>query len=66
MGSKALHGGNRRFFFLRVSIWGVVKEAADEVGGEGGGHAVARGARIDQDKMPEFIERPENKLLEEA
>ncbi len=37
--------------------------AAEKAGGEGGGHAIACGAQIDNDKIPTFVEEFEQNLL---
>ncbi len=42
-----------------------MKKAAGELGGRGGGHAVACGAQVDEDKVQELIEGFEDELLRE-
>lgn len=40
---------------MEVNLADVMKEAAEKVGGRGGGHSVAAGANITADKVDEFI-----------
>ncbi len=39
----------------RINLADIMKEAAEKVGGRGGGHSVAAGANITADKVEEFI-----------
>lgn len=55
---------SKLLFLKGMDLGQAILEAADSVGGEGGGHAIACGAQIEEDKIPSFIERFENKLLE--
>lgn len=54
-----------KLLFLRgLDLGQAIKEAASEVGGEGGGHAIACGAQIDDEKISDFIEVFENRIIE--
>lgn len=57
---------SKLLFLKGVDLGRMIRVAAEAVGGEGGGHAVACGAQIKEEKVPEFIERFETQLLEEA
>lgn len=56
---------SKLLFLKGLDLGQAIREASEAVGGEGGGHAVACGAQIDEDKVDEFIERFESKILEE-
>jgi RecJ-like exonuclease len=47
---------------LSFNLRDIIVEAAEDVGGEGGGHQFAAGASIDREKKEEFIKAVENKL----
>jgi len=53
-----------RLLFLRgFDLSKAMRAAAEFCGGEGGGHAVACGAEIDENKVPVFLEKFEELLL---
>ncbi|MEM3519267.1 MAG: DHH family phosphoesterase [Candidatus Hadarchaeales archaeon] len=56
---------SRLLFLKGLDLGKAIKEAANSVGGEGGGHAVACGAQIAEDAVPEFLERFETLLLQQ-
>ncbi len=53
-----------KLLFLRgFDLAQAIRAAARSVGGEGGGHAVACGAEVDEEKVPQFLQEFENNLL---
>lgn len=56
---------SRLLFLKGLDMGKAIKEAAKSVGGEGGGHAVACGAQIAEEAVPEFLERFELLLLQQ-
>ena len=46
-----------------IHFGNIIREVAQEVGGVGGGHAMACGAYIPHDKKDEFIEKFNKKLI---
>ncbi len=53
-----------KLLFLRGLNMGLaIREAAKKVGGEGGGHAVACGAQIEEKFLPEFLSKFEEIML---
>ncbi len=53
-----------KLLFLRgLDLGQAIGKAAEAVGGEGGGHAIACGAQISENVIPEFIEAFEEELL---
>ena len=53
-----------KLLFLRgLDLAGAIREGARAVGGEGGGHAVACGAQVEETRVPEFLEKFENLLI---
>ncbi|KXB02871.1 hypothetical protein AKJ43_00015 [candidate division MSBL1 archaeon SCGC-AAA261D19] len=56
---------SKLLFLKGINMARAINDAANSVGGEGGGHAVAAGAQIDTEKIPKFIEEFENRLFEE-
>lgn len=56
---------SRLLFLKGLDMAKAIKEAANSVGGEGGGHAVACGAQIVEESVPEFLERFESLLLQQ-
>jgi RecJ-like exonuclease len=55
-----------KLLFLRgLDLAGAIREAAKSVGGEGGGHAVACGAQVPEDKVPEFLKKFEELMIAE-
>lgn len=56
---------SKLLFLKGLDLGRAIREAAEAVGGEGGGHAVACGAQIDDDKVEEFIKEFEMQILEE-
>lgn len=66
-GSVKVSARCSKLLFLKgINIASAIRDAANSVGGEGGGHAVAGGAQIDVEKIPDFIEEFENRLLKES
>lgn len=57
---------SKLLFLKGLDMARAIRAAAETVGGEGGGHAVACGARIDKDKIPQFITEFENRLIDAA
>ncbi len=55
---------SKLLFLKGLDLGEAIREAADSVGGEGGGHAVACGAQVDDDKVDEFLEHFESIILE--
>lgn len=53
---------SKLLFLKGIDLGHAIRIAADAVGGEGGGHAVACGAQVDEEKVPEFIETFEDQL----
>ncbi len=56
---------SKLLFLKGLDLGEAIRTAAEEVGGEGGGHAVACGAQIEDGKIPEFVECFEEKIVEE-
>ncbi len=56
---------SKLLFLKGLDLGRAIRKAAETVGGEGGGHAVACGAQIQADKVEEFIEKFETYILEE-
>lgn len=53
-----------KLLFLRgLDMGKAIKDAARSVGGEGGGHAVACGAQVEETRIPEFLKVFEDRLL---
>ncbi|KXA99924.1 hypothetical protein AKJ42_02205 [candidate division MSBL1 archaeon SCGC-AAA261C02] len=66
-GSAKISARCSKLLFLKgLDMARAIRAAAETVGGEGGGHAVACGARVDEDKIPKFITEFENRLIEAA
>lgn len=57
---------SKLLFLKGLDLGKAIRVASEEVGGEGGGHAVACGAQIDDDRVPEFIDCFEEKILDEV
>jgi len=56
-----------KLLFLRgLDLAGAIRAAAESVGGEGGGHAVACGAQVSEKKIPEFLKEFERRLLDQV
>lgn len=55
---------SKLLFLKGLDMGQAIEASAEEVGGEGGGHAVACGAQIDGDTVEKFIEIFEGKLLD--
>lgn len=54
-----------KLLFLRgFDLAQAIRDAARSVGGEGGGHAVACGAEVEEEKVPQFLQEFENNLLD--
>ncbi len=56
---------SKLLFLKGLDLGSKIRIAANSVDGNGGGHAVASGAQIEEDKIPEFIERFETQLQED-
>jgi len=56
---------SKLLFLKGLDMGHAIREAAKVVGGEGGGHAVACGAQIPENKVSEFLERFEELLLKQ-
>ena len=54
-GIKVSSRGNRKMLEKGLNLGGVMKVAAEEVGGIGGGHHLAAGAEIPKDRINEFL-----------
>jgi len=55
-----------KLLFLRgLDLARVIRKAANSVGGEGGGHAVACGAQVEESKLPKFLEEFEAQVIAE-
>lgn len=57
---------SKLLFLKGIDLGNAIRIAAEAVGGEGGGHAVACGAQVPDEKVPRFIEHFEDQLLEKA
>jgi len=55
---------SKLLFLKGLDLGEAIRQAALSVGGEGGGHAVACGAQVDDDKVEEFLETFESKILD--
>jgi RecJ-like exonuclease len=52
-----------KLLFLRgIDVAQAVRKAAEAVGGEGGGHAVACGAQVPEERLDDFLQNLENQL----
>ncbi len=56
---------SKLLFLKGLDLGQAIRNAAEAVDGEGGGHAVACGAQIGEDKVDEFLETFESQILEE-
>lgn len=56
---------SKLLFLKGLDLARAIREAARSVGGEGGGHAVACGAKVEENKTPEFLEKFENLIIAE-
>lgn len=56
---------SKLLFLKGVDMGQAIGESARLFGGEGGGHAVACGAQIEESKVPEFLVEFENRLLDQ-
>lgn len=54
---------SKLLFLKGLDLAKAIRAAARSVGGEGGGHAVACGAQVDEEKVPEFMREFERQLL---
>jgi RecJ-like exonuclease len=53
-----------KLLFLRgLDMGAAIREAAETVGGEGGGHAVACGAQVEEKFLDEFVREFEERML---
>lgn len=66
-GSAKISARCSKLLFLKgLDMANAIREAAESVGGEGGGHAIACGARVDEDDVPEFIKSFEDRMIAAA
>jgi RecJ-like exonuclease len=56
---------SKLLFLKGLNMAQAIRKAAKAVDGEGGGHAVACGAQVEEDKLPEFLTVFEDYLIEE-
>jgi len=49
-------------FLKGLDLAKAIREAAKSVGGEGGGHAVACGAQVEEVKIQDFLNEFENQI----
>ncbi|TES99830.1 MAG: DHH family phosphoesterase [Hadesarchaea archaeon] len=56
---------SKLLFLKGLDMARAIRDAARLVGGEGGGHAVACGAQVEENRIPEFLERFENLIIEQ-
>ena len=54
---------SKLLFLKGLNMGRAIREAAESVGGEGGGHAVACGAQVPEDRTEEFLEKFEELLI---
>ncbi len=54
---------SKLLFLKGLDLAKAIRSAARSVGGEGGGHAVACGAQVDGERVPEFMQEFERQLL---
>jgi len=54
---------SKLLFLKGVDMARAIRDAAQSVGGEGGGHAVACGAQVEENRIPEFLERFEYLII---
>lgn len=54
---------SRLLFLKGLDLARAIRDAAAAVGGEGGGHAVACGAQVEENKIPEFLQKFENLII---
>lgn len=57
---------SKLLFLKGLDMGDAIRNAAKAVGGDGGGHAVACGAQVDGNKISEFVNEFEGRLLEEV
>ncbi len=56
---------SKLLFLKGLDMGQAIREAAHSVSGEGGGHAVACGAQVPEDQVPEFLGRFEDLLIDQ-
>jgi RecJ-like exonuclease len=56
---------SKLLFLQGLDLAKVIRRAARSVGGEGGGHAVACGAQVEESNLPKFLEEFEAQLIAE-
>jgi RecJ-like exonuclease len=54
-GIKVSSRGNRKMLERGLNLGRIMREAAESVGGVGGGHHLAAGAEIPKDRINEFL-----------
>jgi RecJ-like exonuclease len=57
---------SRLLFLKGMDLSSCLRRAAERVGGEGGGHPVAGGAQVPEERVEEFLRSLEEELLGEA
>jgi RecJ-like exonuclease len=56
---------SKLLFLKGLNLARAIRSAAKAVGGEGGGHAVACGAQVEEGKIQEFLQEFENGIISE-
>lgn len=56
---------SKLLFLKGLDMGRAIREAARLVGGEGGGHAVACGAQVEENKLPEFLQKFEDRVIDQ-
>ena len=54
---------SKLLFLKGLDMARAIREAAKSVGGEGGGHAVACGAQVEEKRIPEFLQKFEDLII---
>ena len=54
---------SKLLFLKGLNLARVIRDAATAVGGEGGGHAVACGAQMEENRIQEFLQKFENLII---
>lgn len=57
---------SKLLFLSGIDLARAIRQAARSVGGEGGGHAVACGAQVEEDQVPVFVQAFEHELLKQS
>ncbi len=56
---------SKLLFLKGLDMGRAIRDAAGSVGGEGGGHAVACGAQVDEKRLPEFLLKLEDRVIDQ-